>query len=223
MILGLLLLAFATCNNEPPECAPGQYPPLRCQLSVKSGRKIDSAIIYMPKLDSVLFKGSTLPSIISVPLDATGDTTMVQFTIIGITKTNTETYSSFIGVASQPELNIVNLSCGAFYIFRDLDYSMKSVIGKQPTYKFDTVYIKAVDSVPYVKYDTSYSFSSDNAKLEINIDTIRGWNKHETTYMYIDTIKTGVETVYIPTAIDSIHYFTDEIDQDYETHAEIFF
>ena len=96
-----------------------------------------------------------------------------------------------MGVASQPELSIVNLSCGAFYVFNDLDYSLKSVIGLQPTYRFDTVYVKDANS--------------------------------ENTYMYIDTTKTGVESYYMPMAIDSIHYFTDEIDQDYETHAEIFF
>jgi len=193
MIFGALLLltTFAACNNEPPECTTEQYPPLLCRLTVLSGRKIDSAVIYMPKLDSVLYKGSALPAAITIPLDITGDTTNVQFTIVGVTKTITEKWSSVMGVASQPELSIVNLSCGAFYVFNDLDYSLRSVIGLQPTYRFDTVYVKDANS--------------------------------ENTYMYIDTTKTGVESYYMPMAIDSIHYFTDEIDQDYETHAEIFF
>ena len=219
----LLLTVFAACNNEPPECASEQCPPLRCRLTALSGRKIDSVVIYMPKLNSVLYSGSALPSSISIPLDIKGDTTEIQFAIVGVTKTITERWYSVVGVASQPELSIVNLSCGAFYVFHDLDYSMKSVKGTQPTYKFDTVYVKAMDSVPYVKYDTTYTFTSDTTEPIININTIRGWDKVEKTYVYVDTIKTGVETVYMPMAIDSIHYFTDEIDQDYETHAEIFF
>lgn len=219
----LLLMAFAACNNEPPECTTEQYPPLRCRLTTLSGRKIDSTIIYMPKLDSVLFKGSALPTSISIPLDITGDTTQVQFTIVGVTKTITEKWCSVVGVASQPELSIVNLSCGAFYVFHDLDYTMYSVKDYRPTYRLDTVYVKVVDSVPFVRYDTTYTFTTDTTEPEIKVNTIRGWDKFETTYTYIDSIKTGVEQYYMNMAVDSIHYFTDEIDQDYEMHAEIFF
>ena len=220
----LLLMAFAACNNEPPECTVTQFPPLRCQLSAKSGRKIDTTIIYMPKLDSVLFKGEGLPSMISVPLDISGDTTLVEFTVVGVTTTVTEKWSSILGVASQPEMSIVNLSCGVFYTFRDLDYTMYSVKDYQPTYEIDTVYVKVVDSVPFVRYDTIYVQVPDSvAKPSFSIDTVHGWRKFDTTYMYIDTRKSGIEYVDMQMAIDSIHYFTDDIDQDYETHAEIFF
>lgn len=220
----LLLLAFAACNNEPPECATEPFPPLRCQLTAKSGRKIDSVIIYVPKLDSILFKGKGLPSSVAVPLDITGDTTLVQFTIIGVTETITEKWCSSIGVASQPEMSIVNLSCGAFYIFRDLDYTMYSIKDYQPVYETDTVYVKAVDSVPFVRYDTTFVTASDSASEPVmHIEKVSGWRKFDTTYMYIDTRKAGIEYFDMPMAIDSIHYFTDEVDQDNETHSEIFF
>lgn len=158
-ILLLLPVAalFASCNNEPPECATDPFPSLRCELVQTSGKKIDTLIVRHMGLDSVLYRTAGLPRVVTLPLSITGDTTFVQFTIVGETQTTVERYSSVIGIASTPELCIENLDCGPVYNFTDLDYTFYSVI--------------------------NYQLMS----------------------------------------IDSIHYFTTDVDQDYETHARIFF
>lgn len=158
-ILFLLPVAalFAACNNEPPECSTDPFPPLRCELVQTSGKKIDTLIVRHLGLDSVLYQTAGLPRVVTLPLSISGDTTFVQFTIVGETQTTVERYSSVIGIASTPELCIENLDCGPVYNFTDLDYTFYSVI--------------------------NYQLMS----------------------------------------IDSIHYFTTDVDQDYETHARIFF
>ena len=184
-----VLALFAACNNEPPECAVDTFSPLRCELTQLSGKKIDSMIIYHIGLDSVLYDSTKMPGVVSIPLSITGDTTFVQFTIVGTTTTVVERYSSILGVTSTPELRIINLDCGPVYCYRDLDYTFYSVINYKPVYVIDTVRETYKDSV----------------------------------YTYIDKRKVSVDTVNYIMSIDSIQYFTTDVDQDYEVHAKIFF
>jgi hypothetical protein len=189
LLLSVVWLAFGACNNEPPECGLDPFPPLRCELKQLSGKKIDSLFVYHYGLDSMLGVYASLPSSLTLPLNINGDTTFVQFTIVGKTQTAVERYSSILGVYSTPELCIINVDCGPVYIYRDLDYTFYSVINYQPVYQIDTVRETYKDSV----------------------------------YTYIDKRKVSVDTVNYIMSIDSIQYFTTDVDQDYEVHARIFF
>lgn len=207
-------LAFAlmgACNNEPPECATEQFPPLHCQLAQLSGKKIDSTIIYLPGIDSILYMGAGLPATVKIPLNIETDTTFVQFTLVGITTTTIEKENSMLGITSEPELTITNLECGPFYCFRNLGYTLFSMSGVEPTYEIllDTFAI-----------DTSYyKFTYDS--LGVATDS----NLVNETLTVVDTIwrKTGVVNVDYQMAVDSLHYYTNEVDEEYEVHAKIFF
>ena len=176
-----LAVAFAACNNEPPECTADTFSPLRCEMVQLSGKKIDTIIVYHIGLDSVIYRGSKLPAVVAIPLDIAGDTSYVQFTISGKTKTVVESYSSVLCVASTPEMRIINLDCGPVYCYHDLDFGLKSVF--------------EVGVVPEIYNDSVYN-ESPNAK---------------------------VDTVNYKMSIDSLLYFTSDVDQDYEIHAKIFF
>ena len=189
LLLSVIGLAFDACNNEPPECGVDPFPPLRCELKQLSGKKIDSLFVYHYGLDSLLGAYASIPSSMTLPLNINGDTTFVQFTIVGETQTVVERYSSILGVVSSPELCIINVDCGPVYRFRDLDYTLYSVTNYQPVYQIDTVRETYKDSV----------------------------------YTYIDKHKVSVDTVNYIMSIDSIQYFTTDVDQDYEVHARIFF
>ncbi len=147
-----LAMLIVACNNEPPECDGVEFPPLHCQLEVKSGKKIDSVNIYMPGIDSALHKGKSMPSVIDIPLNMSGDTTFVQFTIIGVTKTSVEKECSQLGIVSCPELHIVNLECGPVYFFKDLSYTLFSMYGYEHVYEVDTVR-ETVNGKEYVNID----------------------------------------------------------------------
>lgn len=179
---------FASCNSEPPECGE-EFPPLHCQLELKSGRKIDSISVYMPEIDSVLYHGTALPSVVNIPLSVSGDTTFVQFMVIGISKTSENKYCSMLGISSCPELQIVNLECGPVYCFKELGYMLYSMTGNEHIYQIDTVREVV------------------NGKEYVNIDK----------RMLRDTLVNYVN------AIDSLWYMEDEINQDNNVHAKIFF
>ena len=175
LLIGIVALAvaFAACNNEPPECASDPFSPLRCELAQLSGKKIDTVIICTINIDSVvtvdsfLYRKGKLPKVVTVPLDITGDTTYVQFTIMGKTQTVVETYSSILGIASTPELNIINIDCGAVYNYRDLDFCLKSVSGidmvldvfKDSVVSVDTInYKMSIDSMQIYTYDIDQDY-----------------------------------------------------------------
>ena len=173
LLVGIVALAvaFAACNNEPPECAADTFPPLRCELTQLSGKKIDSIIIYHIGLDSVLYDSTKMPSVVTIPLNITGDTTFVQFTIVGTTKTVVERYSSILGVTSKPELCIVNLDCGPVYCYRDLDYTIYSVMNYEPVYVIDTVRETYKDSV--YTYIDKRKVSVDTVNYIMSIDSLQ--------------------------------------------------
>jgi len=207
----LVLGSLATCNNEPPECSTEQFPPLICQLSHLSGKKIDSTIIYLPQLDSVLYSVGGMPEVVRIPISIDSDTTFAQFTLIGISSTAILKEISVLGIASTPELTITNLECGPFYCFHDLSYTLYSMSGIEPTYEIvlDTF---SVDTTIYkINYDS----------LGVAVDT----QLMNTTMTLVDTLlrKTGTEHVDYQMSIDSLHFFTKEIDENYEVHAKIFF
>lgn len=205
------IVLFAACNNEPPECATEQFPPLHCQLAQLSGKKIDTTIIYLPETDSILYRGAGLPSTVKIPLNIDSDTTFVQFTLIGITTTAIEKENSILAVVSTPELTITNLECGPFYCFRNLAYTLYSMSGVEPIYEI----ILDTFSIDTVRYQIDYD------SLGVAIDT----QLVPITLTLVDTIwrKTGVVDVDYQMSIDSVYYFTNEIDEDYEVHAKIFF
>ena len=163
LMFGLVAVAatFAACNNEPPECSADALPPLRCELVQTSGKKIDTLIVYHLGLDSVLCKSAGMRNRVSIPLSITGDTTFVQFTIIGETQTVVEQYSSVVGITSTPEIRIENLDCGPVYYFLDLDYTFYSVLG------FSTVY--SVDTVQEIYNDSVYTYID---KRKVSVDTV---------------------------------------------------
>ena len=212
--IAMAALAFAlmgACNNEPPECATEQFPPLHCQLAQLSGKKIDTTIIYMPGIDSVLYMGAGLPATVKIPLSTDADTTFVQFTLIGFTTTAIEKENSMLGITSEPELTITNLECGPFYCFRNLGYTLYSLSGVEPVYEIllDTFYV-----------DTTYSTAIYDT-TGLVVDSVL---KNERLTL-VDTIwrKTGVVDVDYQMAVDSLHYYTTEVDEEYEVHAKIFF
>ena len=98
---------------------------------------------------------------VSIPLSITGDTTFVQFTIIGETQTVVEQYSSVVGITSTPEIRIENLDCGPVYYFLDLDYTFYSVLG------FSTVY--SIDTVQEIYNDSVYTYID---KRKVSVDTV---------------------------------------------------
>ena len=167
-----LAVAFAACNNEPPECASDPFSPLRCQLTQLSGKKIDTVIIAKVSIDSVitvdsfLCRKKQLPNVVAVPLEFNGDTTYVQFTLIGKTKTAVEVYSTILCVASTPEINIVNIDCGPVYNYHDLDFSFKSVSGidfelslNDSVVMVDTInYKMSIDSLQIFSYDVDQDY-----------------------------------------------------------------
>lgn len=220
MLLPAVAMAVVACNNEPPECASDEFPPLHCQLQLKSGKKVDSLAIYHVGMDSMLYSGKTVTTSVDIPLDME-DTTFVRVMLIGKTKTVVETEMSVIGIVSTPELTIENLECGPVYCFRDIEYMVYSTQGYQDTYAYDTVYEDRIDSISVVKYDTVYQTVAGKKDI-LRVDTVQYYQKYDTTYMYVDVRKTGVEYVTLPMAVDSLHYYKTEVTQEHETHAKIF-
>ena len=174
LLIGVVALAvaFAACNNEPPECPSDPFSPMRCQLTQLSGKKIDSVIISKINIDNVitvdsfLYKKGKLPNTVLVPLEFNGDTTYVQFTLIGKTKTAVEVYSTILCVTSTPEINIVNIDCGPVYNYHDLDFSFKSVSGidfelslNDSVVTVDTInYKMSIDSLQIFSYDVDQDY-----------------------------------------------------------------
>lgn len=169
--MAALVAVFAACNNEPPECSADQLPPLCCELVQKSGKKIDTLIVYHLGLDSVLCKSAGMRNRVNVPLSITGDTTFVQFTIIGETQTVVERYSSVVGITATPEMRIENLDCGPVYYFLDLDYTFYSVLNYSAVYSIDTVYETYNDSV--YTYIDKRKVSVDTLNYIMSIDSIQ--------------------------------------------------
>lgn len=220
MLLPSLAMMVVACNNEPPECASDEFPPLHCQLQLKSGKKVDSIAIYHVGMDSLLYSGKTVTSTVDIPLDME-DTTFVQVTLVGKTKTVIETEISVIGITSTPELTIENLECGPVYCFRDIEYLLYSAQGYQDTYVIDTSYENRIDSTLAVKYDTVFQTVEGEKKI-LRVDTTQYYQKYDTTYMYVDMRKTGVEYVTFPMSVDSLHFYKTEVTQEHEVHAKIF-
>ena len=210
-VVVLVLALMGACNNEPPECATEQFPPLHCQLSHLSGKKIDSTIIYLPDIDSVLYMGAGLPATVKIPLNIETDTTFVQFTLIGITTTAIEKENSVLGITSEPELTITNLECGPFYCFRNLGYTLFSMSGVEPVYEI------ILDTFETNK--TYYKYTYDSLGLAVDSTLI------DEMVTVVDTVwrKIGVEAVDYQMSVDSLHYYTTEVDEEYEVHAKIFF
>lgn len=211
---------FVSCNNEPPECGSDEFPPFRCQFEMKSGRKVDSISVYHVNLDSVLYSGTTVVKSVDIPLEME-DTTFVVIRIVGKSKTYVGTYVSMLGLTSTPELTIENLECGPFYCFRDIESVMYSTNGYQDTYVIDTLYEDRVDSVLVARYDTVYRPETGNKDI-LRIDTMSYYEKYDTTYIYTDRRKTGVEYVTFPMAVDSMCFYKTEVTQEHEAHAKIF-
>ena len=143
-----LAVAFAACNNEPPECASDPFSPLRCQLTQLSGKKIDTVIIAKVSIDSVITVDSFLCRKKQLP------------------QTVLDVYSTILCVTSTPELNIVNLDCGPVYNYRDLDFSFKSVSGidfelglNDSVVSVDTInYRMSIDSLQIFTYDVDQDY-----------------------------------------------------------------
>ena len=188
--LGIVLAGFfVACNNEAQDCDSEQFPPLVCELSQLSGKKIDSVMIYIPLDDSVLYKGARLPQQVRIPLSIVADTTFVLFTIVGRTNTTIEREQSILAIGAIPELHIFNVECGPVYCFKELGYKLYSVVGDEPIYRYDTILVETVD----------------------------------TSYINVEKHFVGMKSVEYSMAIDSVHYYSSEIDQDNENHAKIFF
>lgn len=84
--------------------------------------------------------------------------------------------------------------------------------------------IENIDCGPVYRYlDLDYTFYSVTGYQAVyQTDTVRETYK-DSVYTYIDKRKVSVDTVNYIMSIDSIQYFTTDVDQDYEVHARIFF